>query len=175
MVHAPCYISPFTVRWEYSCGGGGNTFSYDLKGVRGPTYMRNIKRQMQDVWFCNFTEENDGLDTVKTYDKPIKKRFSVSGTSGTVYGWGAGLSLSYDRYITSFDRNFRPKEGMMVFVDVIPDLDKNGNLVKNRITESDLDGTIVSYEEYSTEPDYMIEKIYDTKRGKVARYAIKKV
>lgn len=146
--------------------------------------MRNIKRQVQDLWFCNVTEENDGIDLVKKYSKPEKHRFSVSATSGYVQGWGAGFVLSYDRYITSFDREYKPKEGMMVFVDVIPELDENGDLKMKTIYETDIDGSLVldnqgnpipvSSEPFTT-PDYILKRILDTKRGKVARYGIEKV
>ena len=146
--------------------------------------MRNIKRQVQDLWFCDVTEVNDGIDLVKQYSKPEKHRFSVSATSGYVQGWGAGFVLSYDRYITSFDRDYKPKEGMMVFVDVIPELDADGNLAMKITYETDLDGSLVLDEagnpiqiasEPVTAPDYILKRILDTKRGKVARYGIEKV
>lgn len=145
--------------------------------------MRNIKRQMQDIWFCDFEEKLDGIDLVKVYGKPEKHRMTVSATSGVVQGFGAGFSLEYSRYITSYERNFKPTEGMMLFIDTVPDLDADGNLRMIEVEETDLDGTVVTDEdgnpvvhmEYTTAPDYMLQKIMDSQKGTVARYGIKKV
>lgn len=148
--------------------------------------MRSRTRDLQDVWFCNFSEVNVGMDRAKVFDKPFKKELSVSATSGLVFGWGAGLSLKYNRYITSYDRSMRDlvREGMAVFVDVEPKLDKNGELVVEKTYLTNAEGEIILDDDgeptliaidYATQPDYIIEEIMDTKRGKVARYGIKKV
>lgn len=126
--------------------------------------MRSIQRQIQDIWFCQAEEVQDGIDLLKKYSKPEKHRFSVSATSGQIYGYGAGLVLNYDRYITSYERDFHPTEGTSVFIDVVPQLDENGELVLNE------DGITPV-----TPPDYTISKILDTQRGTVARYGISKV
>ena len=68
----------------------------------------------------------------------------------------------YDRYITSFDRTFQPIEGMQCWVDVTPEIDKDGNLV---MTEDDVP---------TVSPDYTLKRKVDTKMGNVARYLIKK-
>ena len=52
---------------------------------------------------------------------------------------------------------------MCVFVDVVPLMDKNGELI------TDEDGIPL------TAPDYTVCRILDTQKGKVARYGIKKV
>ena len=145
--------------------------------------MRNIRRQKQSLWFCEATEVNDGIDLVKQYSKPEKHRATVSATSGYVNGLGAGFVLNYDRYITNFDRDFKPKEGMMVFVDVIPEFDSYGGLLTRRVYETDLDGNRVTdvngnyiyHAEYVTQPDYMLKRICDTRMGKIARYGLEKV
>lgn len=148
--------------------------------------MRSIVKDLQDVWFCNFSEINIGMDRAKVFDKPFKKELTVSATSGLVLGWGAGLSLRYNRYITSYDRELRGlvREGMAVFVDVKPELDKNGELVVNKTYLTDEDGNIILDDdgeptiigiEYATSPDYIVEEIMDTEKGKVARFGIKKV
>ena len=126
--------------------------------------MRNLERQKQDLWFCDFKEVKAGLRLKKTYSKPEKHEFSVSATSGVVFGYGAGLVASYDRYITSYERDFHPKEGTCVFVDVIPEMDEEGNLV---LLEDGVSPV--------TAPDYTIDKILDTQKGTVARYGITKV
>ena len=145
--------------------------------------MRNIRRQKQDLWFCIAEEVNDGIDLIKKYSKPEKHRATVSATSGYVSGYGSGFVLNYDRYITSFDRDFKPTEGMMVFVDVVPVLDSNGNLLQDRVYEVDSEGNklmdekgnYIYYTDYRTPPDYMLKRIYDTKMGKIARYGLEKV
>ena len=145
--------------------------------------MRNIRRQKQNLWFCEVTEVNDGIDLVKKYSAPEKHRATVSATSGFVNGWGAGFVLNYDRYITNFDRDFKPREGMMVFVDVTPQLDSYGGLLTERVYELDSNGNKVLDEngnyiyhvEYVTAPDYMLKRIYDTGMGKIARYGLEKV
>lgn len=145
--------------------------------------MRNLTRQKQKMWFCSFKEDSTGIDTEKVYSKPERHNFSVSATSGYVNGWGAGFQVSYDRYITSYERNYIPKEGTMVFIDIEPVLDEFGNLAKHIVEKfdsegnplKDVDGNPIIQEEYVTEPDYMVHKILNTKRGGVARYGIKKV
>lgn len=156
--------------------------------------MRDLLRGKQDVWFCEITEKVVGIDTVKIYSKPIHKKMSVSATSGVVNYWGAGSNIAYDRYITSYERDFHPKEGMGVFVDVMPILNEEGELitVSNSI-DGNIDicdgGILADYStgdivngneddetyEYKTTPDYILNRILDTQRGTVARYGIKKV
>ena len=126
--------------------------------------MRSRVRDRQKVWFVTVTEKKVGIDTVQEYGKPIMKRMAVSATSGTPEELSAGIVPTYDKYITSYDRKFNPKEGDLVYVDIEPILDENGNLVM------DSDGYTPQIS-----PDYRIEKILDTKQGKVARYGISKI
>lgn len=145
--------------------------------------MRSRFRDKQDIWFCNVSEHLDGADTVKSYSKPEKKRFSVSETAGYINGWGAGWNLSYDRYITCYERDFHPTEGMALFVDVIPKLDENGELVINKVLDTDSmgrpmlddDGNEMYHDEYETEPDYILKKIYATQKGVISRFGIEKL
>lgn len=126
--------------------------------------MRSPVKDRQPVYFSAITEKKVGIDTIQEYNKPIMKQFTVSATSGTPEELSAGIVPTYERYITSYDRNFKPQEGDLVFVDVDPKLDESGNL-------------ILSDDGYTpvTPPDYRIEKILDTKRGRVARYGISKI
>lgn len=126
--------------------------------------MRSPSRLKQRVWFSKITEDSSSIDPVITYSKPIMKRFTVSATAGTPEEISAGIVPTYDRYITSFDRNFKPEEGMAVWADKIPQLDDSGNLVM-------ADDGITP----ATPPDYTLKKIIDTAKGSVARYGIKKV
>lgn len=127
--------------------------------------MRSNSRQKQRVWFSKITEDSSSIDPVISYNKPIMKKFTVSSTAGLPEEIAAGIVPTYDRYISSYDREFCKvaEEGMAVWVDKIPKIDDSGNLVL------DEDGVPV------TPPDYVLKKIIDTARGSVTRYGIKKV
>lgn len=124
--------------------------------------MRSPSRLKQRVWFSKITEDSSSIDPVITYSKPIMKRFTISATAGLPEEISAGIVPTYDRYITSYDRDFKPEEGMAVWVDKIPQLDDSGNLVM-------ADDGITPV----TPPDYTLKKIIDTAKGSVARYGIK--
>lgn len=128
--------------------------------------MRSNSRQKQRVWFSKIEEVIEGIDTVQRYSKPIMKRFTVSATAGTPEEISAGIVPIYDRYITSYDREFCKiaEEGMAVWVDKVPQLDDSENLVMAE------DGITPV-----TPPDYTLKKIIDAAKGSVARYGIKKV
>lgn len=136
--------------------------------------MRSRIKDLQDVWFVPFEEKLDKTtgELSKEYGKPEKRRMSVSATSGHIYSWGAGFALNYDRFITCYDRHFKPEEGIAVFVDVIPELDKDGNLA----TTEKYDPILGEYNtEYVTTPDYILKRVLDTQKGSVARFGIEKV
>lgn len=124
--------------------------------------MRGLKRQKQTVYWSRVTEELSGIDTIQKYQKPELHKFSVSATAGTPEEISAGIVPDYDRYITSFDRDFKPEEGDVFWIDAVPKLDDDGNL-------------ILSDEVPVVTPDYRLKKILDTKRGNVARYGITKI
>lgn len=124
--------------------------------------MRGLKRQKQTVYWSKVTETLDGIDTVPTYQKPEIHKFSVSSTAGTPEEISAGIVPDYDRYITSFDRNFKPEEGDVFWIDVAPKLDDDGSLILSD------DIPVVM-------PDYRLKKILDTQRGNIARYGISKI
>lgn len=126
--------------------------------------MRSPSRLKQKVWFSKIEEAIEGIDTVQKYSKPIMKRFTVSATAGTPEETAAGIVPTYERYITSYDREFKPEEGDLVFVDIEPKINEDGNL----LLENDGYTPIAP-------PDYRVKKIIDTKMGKVARYGISKI
>lgn len=72
--------------------------------------MRGLVRQKQKVYWSRITEKTEGLDRIKVYEKPVLYSFSVSSTAGTPEEIAAGIVPDYDRYITSFNRNFHPQE-----------------------------------------------------------------
>ena len=122
--------------------------------------MRGLKRQKQTVYWSKVTEILNDINTVTKYSKPELHNFSVSATAGTPEEISSGIVPDYDRYITSFDREFRPQEGDVFWIDTVPELDYAGDLI---LTDSV--PTIM--------PDYRLKKILDTQKGNVARYGIK--
>lgn len=126
--------------------------------------MRSLSRQRQYLWTTTKNEggfDGFGMETT-SYTKPERHKFSVSATSGTPFELSVGNIPTYDRYITSYDRDFSPVEGTLVFIDVIPSLDEEGALKR------DSDGN------YETLPDYVIVRKLDTQRGNVARFGVQK-
>lgn len=126
--------------------------------------MRSPSRLKQKAWFSKIEEVIEGIDTVQRYSKPIMKRFTVSATAGTPEEIAAGIVPTYERYITSYDREFKPEEGDLVFVDIEPKIDEDGNLLLEN------DGITPV-----TPPDYTLKKIIDSQKSKVARYGISKI
>ncbi len=126
--------------------------------------MRSPSRLKQKVWFSKVREIQVGIDTINQYSKLIEKKFTISPNSGTPEEISAGIVPTYDRYITSFDRDFKPEEGMAVWVDKIPQIDDLGNLVMAEDGRTPV-----------TPPDYTLKKILDSQKSKVARYGISKI
>ena len=126
--------------------------------------MRSLSRLKQFVWFSKVREIQVGIDTINQYSKLIEKKFTISPNSGTPEEISAGIVPTYDSYITSYDRDFKPEEGMAVWVDKIPQIDDSGNLVMAE------DGITPV-----TPPDYTLKKIIDSQKSKVARYGISKI
>lgn len=124
--------------------------------------MRGFVRQKQKVYWSRISEKMDGLDRVKAYTKPVLYHFSVSATAGTPEEIAAGVVPDYDRYITSFNRDFHPQEADLFWIDRTPQISDDGSLVLNE----DGDPTVL--------PDYTLKKILDTQKGNIARYGISK-
>lgn len=125
--------------------------------------MRGLVRQKQKVYWSRVSEKMDGLDRIKAYTKPVLYRFSVSATAGTPEEIAAGVVPDYDRYITSFNRDFEPQEADLFWIDRTPQISDDGSLVLNE----DGDPTVL--------PDYTLKRILDTQKGNIARYGISKV
>lgn len=126
--------------------------------------MRSLARHRQKVWFTSVTEVKSGIDTVVSYSTPVMRKLAVSYTSGTPEEVTAGILPTYDRYITSYTRGFKPAEGDRVFVDRMPELNPDGSLK----LQSDGYTPVVS-------PDYVIAKIISTESGNVSRFGIKRI
>lgn len=124
--------------------------------------MIGLVRQKQKVYWSRITEKTKELDRIKVYEKPVLYSFSVSSTAGTPEEIAAGIVPDYDRYITSFNRNFHPQEADIFWIDRIPQISENGNLILDENGEP----TVL--------PDYTLKKILDTQKGNIARYGISK-
>lgn len=125
--------------------------------------MRSLQKRKQDVWITKSTKSDASIEGRTTYSKPVKKRFTVSNTSGTPHELPVGVVAEYSRYIVNFDRDFELEEGMELFVDKEPLLNNVGELVV------DINGNAY------TKPDYVVSHIMDTSKGTIARYGIKKI
>lgn len=125
--------------------------------------MRSATRRKQDIWFVSREKDDSHMNPSYVYSKPEKHRFSVSSTTGSPLEMGFGILPNYDRYIVSYDRDFHPVEGTLLYVDRTPELDENGYLTLGE----DGNPTVM--------PDYILDSIADTQKGILARYGIKKV
>lgn len=125
--------------------------------------MRGRLRQKQSIWISTVKEKNNGMDKRLVYSSPQKKNISVSATAGTPEELSAGIVPDYDRYITVFDRTFQPKEGNVLWIDVVPEVGEDGSLILNE----DNSPTVL--------PDYRLKRTLDTQKGQVARYGISKI
>lgn len=125
--------------------------------------MRGRLRQKQSIWISTVKEKNNGMDKRLVYSNPQKKNISVSATAGTPEELSAGIVPDYDRYIMVFDRTFQPKEGNVLWIDVVPEVGEDGSLILNE----DNSPTVL--------PDYRLKRTLDTQKGQVARYGISKI
>lgn len=128
--------------------------------------MRSRVRDRQKVWFVTVTEKKVGIDTIQEYSKPIMRRLTISAGTGAPSQISAGLVVDYDRELTSYDKKLRGQieEGSVCWVDVTPEIAEDGNLVLSA------DGVTPT-----VPPDYRVEKIFSTARGKVDVLGIKRI
>lgn len=127
--------------------------------------MRSPVKQRQEVWFSAITEKKVGIDTIQEYSKPIMRRLTVSAGTGAPTQISAGLVVDYDREITSYDKSLRSEisEGSACWVDVVPEISEDGSLAM-------LDDGVTP----TVPPDYRVNKIFQTARGRVDVLGIKK-
>ena len=128
--------------------------------------MRSRVRDRQKVWFVTVTEKKVGIDTVQEYSKPIMRRLTISAGTGAPTQISAGLVVDYDREITSYDKSLRSEvsEGSACWVDVVPEISEDGSLAM-------LDDGVTP----TVPPDYRVDKIFQTARGRVDVLGIKKI
>lgn len=130
--------------------------------------MRSLQRRKQEIWCVEATRDDSTIEGSMVYGKPDKHMMSVSNTSGTPHELPVGIVAEYSRYIVSFDRDFQPHEGLMVFIDITPRLIESGE------HKGELEVNEETGKPY-TEPDYVVTHLMDTQKGTIARYGIKKV
>lgn len=128
--------------------------------------MRSPVRDRQKVWFSTITEKKVGIDTVQEYSNPIMRKLTVSAGTGAPTQISAGLVVDYDREITSYDKSLRSEveEGSVCWVDVVPEIADDGSLVMS-------DDGITPI----VPPDYRVDKIFSTAKGKIDVFGIKKI
>ena len=128
--------------------------------------MRSRGRDRQAIYFSIVTEKKVGVDTVQEYGKPFMRKLTVSAGTGAPTQISAGLVVGYDREITSYDKTLRSEvtEGSVCWVDVIPEIAKDGSLV---MSDDGVTPTVP--------PDYRVDKIFQTARGRVDVFGIKKI
>jgi len=127
---------------------------------------RSAGKLRQNIYVTKATETRSGIDRVRTFTKPVKYRLSVSATVGIPKIFNTGILPDYDREITVFKGQFTgfdADEGALLYVDVTPELDENGDLVLNEDNEP------------TVHPDYVLARKLTTARHQIARYGIKKV
>lgn len=130
----------------------------------GQKAMRNATRRKQDIWFVERTKDESGMDPVWIYSKPIKKRFSVSSTSGTPQEDYYGFLETYSRYAICYERNFLPKVGTLVYVDKAPELNSDKTLKTDDLTG-----------EPTVKPDYIVQRHAFTAKGVLTRIGLSEI
>lgn len=128
--------------------------------------MRSPVKDRQPVYFSTITEKKVGIDTIQEYSKPIMAKLTASAGTGAPSQISAGLVVDYDRELVSYSKSLRSEveEGSVCWVDVTPEIAEDGNLV---MSDDGLTPTVP--------PDYRVEKIFSTARGKVDVLGIKKI
>ena len=128
--------------------------------------MRSPVRDRQKVWFSTITEKKVGIDTIQEYSKPIMVKLTASAGTGAPSQISAGLVVDYDRELVSYSKSLRSEveEGSVCWVDVIPEISEDGSLV---MSDDGVTPTVP--------PDYRVDKVFSTARGRVDVLGIKKI
>ena len=128
--------------------------------------MRSPVRDRQPIYFSTITEKKVGIDTIQEYSKPIMAKLTASAGTGAPSQISAGLVVDYDRELTSYNLSLRGQieEGSVCWVDVIPEIAEDGSLV---MSDDGVTPTVP--------PDYRVDKIFSTARGRVDVLGIKKI
>lgn len=128
--------------------------------------MRSRVRDRQPVYFSTITEKKVGIDTIQEYSNPVMAKLTASAGTGAPSQISAGLVVDYDRELTSYNKNLHGQieEGSVCWVDVIPEIAEDGSLI---LSDDGVTPTVP--------PDYRVDKIFQTARGSVDVFGIKKI
>lgn len=128
--------------------------------------MRSPVRDRQPIYFSTITEKKVGIDTIQEYSKPIMVKLTASAGTGAPSQISAGLVVDYDRELVSYSKSLRSEveEGSVCWVDVIPEISEDGSLV---MSDDGVTPTVP--------PDYRVDKVFSTARGRVDVLGIKKI
>ena len=128
--------------------------------------MRSPVRDRQPIYFSTITEKKVGIDTIQEYSKPIMAKLTASAGTGAPSQISAGLVVDYDRELVSYSKSLRSEveEGSVCWVDVIPEISEYGSLV---MSDDGVTPTVP--------PDYRVDKIFQTARGRVDVLGIRKI
>lgn len=126
--------------------------------------QRSPVKDRQKIWFSSVKEKKIGIDTVNEYSKPVMKKMTVSTGTGMPGQVSAGLVVDYDREIVNYYHDFQQEEGNVCWVDVVPELDKDENLI---INPNEFTPTV--------KPDYRITQIFRNLKGNIDVFGIKKI
>ena len=128
--------------------------------------MRSPVRDRQPIYFSTITEKKVGIDTIQEYSKPIMTKLTASAGTGAPSQISAGLVVDYDRELVSYSKSLRSEveEGSVCWVDVIPEISEDGSLV---MSDDGVTPTVP--------PDYRVDKVFSTARGRVDVLGIKKI
>lgn len=128
--------------------------------------MRSPVRDRQPIYFSTITEKKVGIDTIQEYSKPIMAKLTASAGTGAPSQISAGLVVDYDRELVSYSKSLRSEveEGSVCWVDVIPEISEDGSLI---MSDDGVTPTVP--------PDYRVDKIFSTARGRVDVLGIKKI
>lgn len=128
--------------------------------------MRSRSRDRQPVYFSTITEKKVGIDTIQEYSNPVMAKLTASAGTGAPSQISAGLVVDYDRELVSYSKSLRSEveEGSVCWVDVIPEIAEDGSLV---MSDDEVTPTVP--------PDYRVDKIFSTAKGRVDVFGIKKI
>ena len=105
--------------------------------------MRTLERNKTDFHYALYEGRDFPIDTegnvsgtpINKYSEPIAARGNISSASGDIHTEQFGSSLEYDKVIVIDDVNTLIDENTVLFVDKLPEKDKNGNLLYDYIVK----------------------------------------
>lgn len=97
--------------------------------------MRGANRNKQDIWYAlydsvveDYDEDGYQTGTHVSYGKPVKTRGNVSPAKGEVIAREFGDDDLYDRVVGPLPIDTPIDEYSVLWIDVVPQLDAQGNL-----------------------------------------------